>query len=388
MIRHIKTLPRSAQMYLVYTLIASMYFAWPIFIAYLSQRFGIAAVGIYFTTVSLSALVFEVPTGYVADKFGRKFSVILGIALKIIAIMILVTETGVSAVVINAIMYGAGLALISGALDALLYQSVTHKEYEQTTTLSVPFYQFGLVFSALLGGYLFEFNMHLPIVAEALLLIMLIVPVLLMSRETHKASGELSITEAFASLKQIVTVKVSLIFLAAYLAYTTVMSLFLEILLERKMIELAIAPSGRGMVIAGVKIIAIFVIQSLILRRLKSVRSKAIFAFASGIIGFALLGIVETGVLFIAIYTLSNPFTMLANAIMSPIMQKLSRNKTRATDISMYSLLARLAFAAAAPIAGWHLTGHTTTGVFISCAIVLLITLPFLFKTLAWYEQN
>ncbi len=375
-------------MYLIYTFISSFYFAWPIFIAYVSSRFGLAAVGVYFTTISLSALLFEVPTGYVADRYGRRLSVILGISMKIIGIGILVLGTSTVALVLNAVLYGAGLALISGAIDALLYQSVTHKEYEVTTSMSVPFYQFGLILSALLGGYFYEINIHLPVIAEAILACVMIMPVLLMQKDTHKAKGELTFKEAFSSLKQIFTVRASLIFLIAFLVYATVLNLFLEIILERKMIELMISPSQRGTIIAFVKIFAIFIVQSVIIGKLQSVRTKAIFAFISGIVSFGLLGFVKGSILFVLVYFMTNPFTMLFDAVLSPIKQKLSNHDTRATDISMYSLLARLAFAATAPIAGWYLTGHSTAGIFISCTIALSVAFPFLLKTLNWYEKS
>lgn len=384
----IRSLPRSAQLYLLYTFVGSLYFAWPIFIAYLSQRFGIASAGLFFTILSLSALFFEVPTGYIADRFGRKLSIIMGIIFKIMGIIILVLGVDSSTVIWTALLYGAGLALISGAMDALLYGAVTHEEYEQTTSHSVPFYQVGLIASALLGGFLFEINIHLPVIAEGISLLILIVPVVLMSKDTHDASGELSVRQAFGSLKRIFTIKASLIFLAVYLMCATVMNLFLEIILERRMIELVITPSQRGLLIGGVKIFAILALQAFIMNRIKTVRAKAIFAFGSGIVSFGLIGMTQGNVIFIILYVLTNPFTMLDNAIVNPIMQRLSRHNTRATDISMYTLLSRLAFAAVAPLAGWYLVGHSTAGLYILCALGLLIVSPLLFQTLAWYEKS
>jgi MFS family permease len=350
---------------------------------------GLAAVGIYFTVFSLSGLIFEVPTGYIADRFGRKFSVLIGIAFKIVGIIILVMGTSLNSLIANAFIYGAGNALISGALDALLYQSVTHQEYEETTSHSVPFYQIGLVLSAILGGYFFELNIHLPVIAEAVLLCVLVVPVMMMAKDARDGSGELSPREALRSLKMIITNRISLIFLAVYLVYTTVIALFLEILLERKMIELTITPSQRGIVIAGVKIIAILIVQTLVARKIKSIRAKALVAFASGIASFAIISIAQSVPLFIIFYLLTNPFTMWMDVVLSPIMQKLSRHKTRATDISMYALLSRVAFATTAPVAGWYLAGgHSTMGVLIACVVALIFTIPSLFKTLRWYEAS
>lgn len=388
MITSFRALPRTARLFLLYTFVSTMYFAWPVLFAYISQRFGIPAVGLYFTVISLSSMAFEVPTGYIADRFGKKTSVICGILLKITAIIILVTGTSTVSLVMNALLYGLGLALISGAIDALLYQSVTHKEYERTTALSVPFYQSGLVLSAFLGGFMFEINQHLPVIAEAALLVILIIPVLLMAKDTHKAKGELTFHEAFQSLRQILTVKASLIFLAVYIVYYSIVVLFVDILLEKKMIELTFAPSQRGMVIAGVKIAVIFLLQSVIMSKLRSVRAKAVFAFATAIISLSILGFTRSGLFFIVIYAFTNPLTMMLDAAMNPIMQKISRHETRATDISMYSLLAKLCYASVASLAGFYLNGNNTTGIFIVCAGALIAITPLLLRSLKWYERS
>lgn len=386
----IRTLPRAAKLYLIYSGISSLYFAWPIFIAYLSGRFGLANVGLYFSVYSLTGLFAEVPTGYIADKFGKRFSVISGICLKIVAIFILVTMSSRLSLILNAFLYGLGVALISGAIDALLYDNVTHEEYEKTLSSEIVFYQGGLVLSAIAGGYMFQINQHLPVVAEMILLGVLIIPVWYMAQaeDDDDHIEVLHVKEAMRSVKRIVSHKLSLMFLFVYLVSVLVHELYIDLSLEKKMIELNIAPSGRGLIIALIKLVALFLLQRLLFKRLNSVRLKALVAIGTGIVIFPLIGLVHAVSLFVPLYFLSNAQTMLRDTYLSPIMQRLSTKRTRATDISTYSLAARIPIAIAAPLASIYLSDHSTMLIYFAFGISLAVILPIVLQLLKWYEQK
>lgn len=388
MINDVKSLPRPAKLYLLYSGISSLYFAWPIFIAYVSGRFGIANVGLYFSVIAVTSLIMEVPTGYIADYFGKRFSVISGIICKIAAIGILVSFSDTWSLVLNAFLYGLGNALVSGALDALIYDSVDHDTYEKSVSLEVPFYQSGLVISALLGGYLFQINQHLPVLAEMALLFILIIPVWLMGVPKPHAEHEtvLKISEALSSIRRIVTHKISLIFLAVYLTIVATHEIFIDITLEKKMIELQLQPSVRGIIIAVIKVIALFLLQGLMLKKITSVRNKALFSIGLSIVALPVIGLSASVAAFLPFYLLTNASTMLRDTFLSPIMQCLSQKRTRATDISMYSLAGRLPVAIFAPLTTVYLSYHSTRLVYIMSALSLIAIVPLMVQILRWYE--
>jgi len=194
--------------------------------------------------------------------------------------------------------------------------------------------------------------------------------------------------EAFRSIKRIFTRKNSLIFLGVYLAVVGVHELFIELTLEKKMIELSITPFGRGIIIAGIKVLALVVLQGILFKKLKSVRSKAVLAFSSMIIAFPIIGFTSTIAVYLPFYFLTNAATMIRDAYLSPIMQKLSSNRTRATDISMYALVGRIPFAIIAPAATSYLVSHNTRVLFAISALSIILVTPPLFKILAWYDQQ
>jgi DHA3 family tetracycline resistance protein-like MFS transporter len=72
------------------------------------------------TALELSAALFEVPTGIVADVYGRRLSVIIGTALTGLGFMIEASLPVWGIVLLAQVVWGFGWTFISGALDAWL----------------------------------------------------------------------------------------------------------------------------------------------------------------------------------------------------------------------------------------------------------------------------
>jgi MFS family permease len=66
----------------------------------------------------------EVPTGSVADRFGRKLSLCLGSALGVAGTLIYVSAPRIEVFVVGEIVFALSYTLNSGADEALLYDSL------------------------------------------------------------------------------------------------------------------------------------------------------------------------------------------------------------------------------------------------------------------------
>lgn len=71
----------------------------------------------------VSKALFELPTGYFADRYGYKSSVIIGIVIQIMSILTLTMITNFTTI-LSFILVGFGNTFISGAFDALLYEKI------------------------------------------------------------------------------------------------------------------------------------------------------------------------------------------------------------------------------------------------------------------------
>jgi MFS family permease len=72
----------------------------------------------------LSVALLEVPTGYIADLFGRKLSVVLGSFISGVSFTILLFADSYWSLVLFEVVLALACSLVSGAEDAILYESI------------------------------------------------------------------------------------------------------------------------------------------------------------------------------------------------------------------------------------------------------------------------
>jgi MFS family permease len=83
---------------------------------------------------SLITLVFEIPSGYVADRFGRKNSLLLASILFSIAAFIYYATNTFWIFIIAELCFGLAFAFLSGSDDALIYDSLKILNREDDVT--------------------------------------------------------------------------------------------------------------------------------------------------------------------------------------------------------------------------------------------------------------
>ena len=128
---------------------------WLLFLAY--KGFSLFQIGIFETVFHITSLTMEVPTGMIADLFGRKFSRILGILSYIVYLVIMIISSNFVVIVIGFIFCGLGFTLESGSGEALVYDSLKIMKKEETfmkvNGLKEVIYQIGTALGLLVGGY-------------------------------------------------------------------------------------------------------------------------------------------------------------------------------------------------------------------------------------------
>ena len=72
----------------------------------------------------LAVAVLEVPTGYIADLWGRKVSVVVGSFISACGFSLLPFATTYWGLVVFEVVVALGSSLVSGALDAIVYESI------------------------------------------------------------------------------------------------------------------------------------------------------------------------------------------------------------------------------------------------------------------------
>lgn len=116
-------------------------------------------------------LAFDIPAGFFADRFSRKLSLLIGGAIIVTAVISYGLSRDFTDMLIAEIIFGIGLAFCNGADQALLYESLRELEeehlYEALVRRISLLQLLAMAGFALLGGFLGEFNIRYPYIAEA-----------------------------------------------------------------------------------------------------------------------------------------------------------------------------------------------------------------------------
>ncbi|MDE2966463.1 MAG: MFS transporter [Chloroflexota bacterium] len=130
----------------------------PVWIIYLMDGRGLSLteVGVIESFFWLTVIIAEVPTGAVADRFGRRISLALGAILFAISTVIFSLADGFSLLLGSYLVMGLGMTLYSGAGDALLYDTLRvlrrTGEYERHAGRAHGLFFAAMVLATAVGG--------------------------------------------------------------------------------------------------------------------------------------------------------------------------------------------------------------------------------------------
>lgn len=126
------TLPNNIKRNYLYILTSSFALTESIWMLYLAQKgMSLIQIGLLESIFHVTSLLMEVPTGMVADLYGRKTSRILGRAAACLATLLMLGADSFWSFVIAFVLTAIGYNLESGAGDALVYDSlVDHQQTE------------------------------------------------------------------------------------------------------------------------------------------------------------------------------------------------------------------------------------------------------------------
>lgn len=169
-----------------------------LFVLYLvSKGLSLTEVGLVQTLLFWSNLVFEIPAGILADRFKRKFSLVLGYLIGALAVFLTTHAEGLFQFAWVWVLYGMGFAFRSGANTAFLYDEIKMAgpawagRYLQISSWHRALINTGFVLALALGGPLQLMGWNFVFGAEAVCLVLAALILLTLDETPHrKASAE------------------------------------------------------------------------------------------------------------------------------------------------------------------------------------------------------
>ncbi|UCB51569.1 MAG: MFS transporter [Candidatus Zixiibacteriota bacterium] len=169
----------------------------PVYVLYFRHyQMNLFEIALLAAVFEASILLFEMPTGLVADMYGRRISVILSAAFSLIAGFLFIFFPFLAGFLIAEILAGFGETLRSGALEAWLVDSLKHEGKEEKVksafAAGTKFKSAGNLLGLILGGYLASLNMKLVWVPFTALFLILCLFLILKMKEKYQLEGKVS----------------------------------------------------------------------------------------------------------------------------------------------------------------------------------------------------
>lgn len=326
---------------------------------YLSFGLSYAQVALLESIFLVTLLVFEIPTGALADRFGRKTTITLGALIMPIATFITALSSSFLAFAIICIMYGIGMALMSGAENALIYDSLVSAE-EEKTFIKVEgrtwalFYLFAAI-SAPFGSYIFAINKHIPFYFDAAILFVVFLIYASMHEPKSKSLDENKprfVETLIEGIKQVSRNSIVKWYVALGVLLSISMTAFYNVIGQPLLVNQGVEVKHIGYVIAAVMLVQAISAENAhkIEKKLGEQLSLALL-FLIPSISFMVMG-TQALFLVVSFYILYGASKGLCAPLLQNCLNKNLSSSSRATALSFESFLGGICGAIFLPLVG------------------------------------
>jgi MFS family permease len=325
---------------------------------------------------SFSVALFEIPSGYIADMFGRKQTIALSTVFSFAGYLVFSFYGGFYAFAIAQILVGIGGSLMSGSDSALLYDTLLEtgdkKAYTKIEGKNYAIGNFSEATAGILGGFLAVSSIYLPIyVQTGILFLSIPIALSLVEPKMHKEDKmDRSLSAIFGVVKFAMIENIKLRWLIIYSSAMGVATLSMAWFAQPFFKEINIPLAYFGILWAGLNFSA--GLTSFNSHKFdKSEKGNMLFYLALAMaVSFLFLGINNSifGLIFILII-------YLLRGVVTPILRnEINENTTsnkRATVLSVRSFIIRISFAICAPILGYLADNYSLSYSFYVLAIIV-----------------
>lgn len=213
---------------------------------------------------SFFALLLEIPSGALADRFGRKRILLAGMICKSAAFIVWYFAHSFFLFAVGFLLWGIQEVMASGALEALLFDNLkahgAEDRYEKITGTGHAIHKTSVALAVLSGGFLSGYSFTITLLATSFTFLAGTLPVLSMHEVTYQG-----ISKKSASYLRIIKETLSLVYKKRNVRHLMLLALgyYAVIHVLDEFIQLYLNWQGLLIKTFGVVMVAVFGIQAL-----------------------------------------------------------------------------------------------------------------------------
>jgi MFS family permease len=325
---------------------------------------------------SFCVIVFEVPSGYFADRVGRRRSMIIGVACAAIGFSTYAFAYSLSTFLLAEMLLALGASFISGSDSAMLYDTLLQlkrqEEYQKQAGRLASVANFSEGIAGLAGGALALYSLRLPLYCQAFVLLATLPLVWSLVEPPRKmaARNESGIIAILRIVRYALHGHTEIKWLILYSSLVGTSTLTIVWLVQPYLVSIGWPLALFGLAWAVLQFsVGIFAINAYRIENYLGRRASLIslILFSAG--AYVLLGLFHTvwAVLFLFVFY----FVRGVNGpVLNDYINRCVESDIRATVLSVKSLVGRLMFVMLGPVVGVISDTYSLTTAFLFCGAV------------------
>jgi len=324
---------------------------------------------------SLTLMTLEIPTGYFADRVGRKSSILLGTILGFTGYLAYSFSFGFWQFVVAEVILGVSQSLVSGADSAMLYDTLAAKEqnnrYTQLEGRITSIGNFGEAFAGIIGGLLAVSSLRTPFYVQTCVALIAVPAAIMLVEPPIKA---IKLKPRIKEIKSIiysvlhgnVKLKWNTLFSAFTGAATLSMAWFAQPYFQQ--IKLPVSMYGVLWAVLNLCVGIAAVYAWRFEKKFGAIKTVVVFTLAI-FSSYLLLPLMPgyTGLAVLIVFYLARG---LATPTLRNYINLITTSEIRATVLSVRNFLIRLIFAITGPLWGWITDKYSLQSAIISAGLI------------------
>lgn len=307
---------------------------------------------------SVSVVLLEIPSGYFADVWGRRNTLIVGTIIAFFGYLVMAVSFQFCGFALAMLLIGTGGSFVSGSDSALLYDTLlwqkAEKSYLRHEGRLISAGNFAEALAAIIGGFLATYSLRYPYYGQVILAFAAIpAAVLCTEPPVHKDKRKASFSDIFKILHYALfknkILKQALLFSSVSGAATLTMAWLVQPYF--KAVEVPLKFYGILWTVLNLSVGLVSMWAYKVDSRFGNV--KTLFLILLGLsLGFLLAGATMSlwGIGFIFLFYLVRG---IATPVLKDRINRLTSSEIRATVLSVRSFIIRMIFAGFGPFIGW-----------------------------------